>query len=156
MEPAVSPPARLGASNATPKTSHVYLRPGTGIFPHASKISGPRVLTLQDPNKGRMYLRSTHAEREQARDGFLHLCGTRLGIREAVFIHVVDLRQLQLHGLHAGFGLPVMTGDVAALEATVNHEAIARLAFEHVFELLLQCRRATRAFGRAQVEVRQL
>ena len=40
-------------------------------------------------------------------------------------VHVRDLRQLELHGLHAGLGHAVMTRDVAALETPVGDRRIA-------------------------------
>src|SRR4029450_7868640 len=41
-----------------------------------------------------------------------------------VLVHVGDLRQLELHGLYALGRAAVVAGDVAALEATVEHARI--------------------------------
>ena len=52
-------------------------------------------------------------------------------------------------------GLAVMTGDVSALEATVEHGGIARRGLRDGQHGLGQCRIAARAVGGAQVEVGQ-
>src|SRR5512138_1716414 len=53
-------------------------------------------------------------------------------------------------------GLPVVAGDVAALEAAVDHVRVVRLPVEHARQRGAKARRAARAAGGAEVEVRQL
>lgn len=81
----------------------------------------------------------------------LFAIGERLAL-----LHIGALRQLQLHGVDAVAWLAVMTGDVAALEAPVQHMAVIHRLGANALQLLCQSRIATGAIERTEVEVRQL
>ena len=49
-----------------------------------------------------------------------------------LFIHVSTSRKLELHGMHTVGGLAVVVGDVAALEASIEHGAEFAVAHDDV------------------------
>src|SRR5471030_905577 len=69
--------------------------------------------------------------------------------------HIRALPQLQLHRVEVLGRVAVMPGDVAALEAAVQHMAVIGVPGADRFQLRGQLRIATGAVEGAEVEVRQ-
>ena len=65
------------------------------------------------------------------------------------------LRQFQLDRLDALLRTAIVARDVAALEATVDDEAVVGLRLEHADQSIAQGRAATVAAGRAEIEIRK-
>src|SRR3982751_1057403 len=86
----------------------------------------------------------------------LRFRGDLIEILECILVHVVELRELELHGFDVLAGLAVVPRDVAALEAAVDDVRVLACRREHAFEPRLQCRRAARAARRAEIEIGQL
>jgi hypothetical protein len=88
-----------------------------------------------------------------------HYLGRRcqvLAIAERLeLFHVGALAQLQLHRMNVLGRIAVVPGDVAALEATVQHMAVIAVTRADRLQLGGQLRIATGAVEGAKVEVRQ-
>jgi len=70
--------------------------------------------------------------------------------------HIRALAQLQLHGMDVLRRVAVIPGDMAALEAPVEHMGVLRIRGADGFQLAGQFRSAGGAVEGAEVEVRQL
>lgn len=64
------------------------------------------------------------------------------------------LRQLQLHRMEVIHRPAVMTGDIPAFEATIQHMAVRRMLRAHRFKLPSQPRSTAQPVKSTQIEIR--
>src|SRR5574337_1183567 len=98
--------------------------------PDSARAWTGRLLTSARTDRVSNFLRSIQADPQQPIDHCLHLGCLVLVVLEAGLIHVIELRQLELHCLHSVVRATVVTGDIAALEAAVDGHGEARLRFQ--------------------------